>query len=111
MLVLKRYNPVLWGVPKGSYASNPNGPTRAIEFRKMVQVHQLHLQLLEFYPLVTSNEGFNSTVFTFARKPHLMSLLRAQSMRLLLVVLLCLEGLQLCLSSQGKVNYDDLFMK
>ncbi|KAK2402517.1 isoamylase 3, chloroplastic [Trifolium repens] len=31
------YNPVLWGVPKGSYASNPNGPNRAIEFRKMVQ--------------------------------------------------------------------------
>ncbi|KAK2440002.1 limit dextrinase [Trifolium repens] len=30
-------NLVLWGVPKGSYASNPNGPTRAIEFRKMVQ--------------------------------------------------------------------------
>ncbi|XP_073224055.1 pullulanase 1, chloroplastic isoform X2 [Cicer arietinum] len=31
------YNPVLWGVPKGSYASNPNGPNRAVEFRKMVQ--------------------------------------------------------------------------
>ncbi|CAK9156146.1 unnamed protein product [Ilex paraguariensis] len=31
------YNPVLWGVPKGSYASNPNGPCRTIEFRKMVQ--------------------------------------------------------------------------
>ncbi|XP_074366296.1 pullulanase 1, chloroplastic isoform X2 [Apium graveolens] len=31
------YNPVLWGVPKGSYASNPNGPSRTIEFRKMVQ--------------------------------------------------------------------------
>ncbi|KAF7820192.1 pullulanase 1, chloroplastic [Senna tora] len=31
------YNPVLWGVPKGSYASNPNGPHRIIEFRKMVQ--------------------------------------------------------------------------
>ncbi|KEH43309.1 alpha-1,6-glucosidase, pullulanase-type protein [Medicago truncatula] len=31
------YNPVLWGVPKGSYASNPNGPNRTIEFRKMVQ--------------------------------------------------------------------------
>ncbi|KAG5152446.1 hypothetical protein JHK84_028918 [Glycine max] len=30
------YNPVLWGVPKGSYASNPNGPYRTIEFRKMV---------------------------------------------------------------------------
>ncbi|XP_027364893.1 pullulanase 1, chloroplastic isoform X2 [Abrus precatorius] len=31
------YNPVLWGVPKGSYASNPNGPNRTIEFRKMVK--------------------------------------------------------------------------
>ncbi|XP_048231440.1 pullulanase 1, chloroplastic isoform X2 [Ricinus communis] len=31
------YNPVLWGVPKGSYASNPNGPSRTIQFRKMVQ--------------------------------------------------------------------------
>ncbi|KAK7268521.1 hypothetical protein RIF29_21221 [Crotalaria pallida] len=31
------YNPVLWGVPKGSYASNPNGPCRTIEFRKMVE--------------------------------------------------------------------------
>ncbi|KAB1211035.1 Pullulanase 1, chloroplastic, partial [Morella rubra] len=31
------YNPVLWGVPKGSYASNPNGPYRIVEFRKMIQ--------------------------------------------------------------------------
>ncbi|KAI0513966.1 hypothetical protein KFK09_009998 [Dendrobium nobile] len=31
------YNPVLWGVPKGSYASNPNGPCRILEFRKMIQ--------------------------------------------------------------------------
>ncbi|KAK3006114.1 hypothetical protein RJ639_016482 [Escallonia herrerae] len=31
------YNPVLWGVPKGSYASNPIGPSRIVEFRKMVQ--------------------------------------------------------------------------
>lgn len=35
---LKSYNPVLWGVPKGSYASNPSGPCRTFEFRKMVQV-------------------------------------------------------------------------
>ena len=34
----KRYNPVLWGVPKGSYASNPDGPSRIIEYRQMVQV-------------------------------------------------------------------------
>ncbi|CAL5035685.1 unnamed protein product [Urochloa decumbens] len=31
------YNPVLWGVPKGSYASNPDGPNRIIEYRLMVQ--------------------------------------------------------------------------
>ncbi|KAL6509660.1 Pullulanase 1, chloroplastic [Orobanche gracilis] len=31
------YNPVVWGVPKGSYASNPNGSSRIFEFRKMVQ--------------------------------------------------------------------------
>ncbi|CAH9098703.1 unnamed protein product [Cuscuta epithymum] len=31
------YNPVLWGIPKGSYASNPNGSCRVMEFRKMVQ--------------------------------------------------------------------------
>ncbi|RZC77055.1 hypothetical protein C5167_001187 [Papaver somniferum] len=31
------YNPVLWGVPKGSYATNPNGSCRTLEFRKMVQ--------------------------------------------------------------------------
>jgi hypothetical protein len=29
---------VLWGVPKGSYASNPDGPSRIIEYRRMVQV-------------------------------------------------------------------------
>ncbi|KAK2983756.1 hypothetical protein RJ640_022698 [Escallonia rubra] len=28
---------VLWGVPKGSYASDPTGPSRIVEFRKMVQ--------------------------------------------------------------------------
>ncbi|PON33464.1 Glycoside hydrolase [Parasponia andersonii] len=31
------YNPVFWGVPKGSYASNPNGSCRIVEFRRMVQ--------------------------------------------------------------------------
>ncbi|KAJ8765887.1 hypothetical protein K2173_020403 [Erythroxylum novogranatense] len=31
------YNPILWGVPKGSYATNADGPCRIIEFRKMVQ--------------------------------------------------------------------------
>lgn len=41
------YNPVLWGVPKGSYASNPNGPSRTIEFRKMVQaVNRIGLRVV-----------------------------------------------------------------
>uniref|UniRef100_A0A0A9E174 Zpu1 n=1 Tax=Arundo donax TaxID=35708 RepID=A0A0A9E174_ARUDO len=31
------YNPVLWGVPKGSYATNPDGPSRIVEYRQMVQ--------------------------------------------------------------------------
>lgn len=31
------YNPVLWGTPEGSYATDPNGSCRIIEFRKMVQ--------------------------------------------------------------------------
>ncbi|MQL95806.1 hypothetical protein Taro_028473 [Colocasia esculenta] len=31
------YNPVLWSVPKGSYARDPNGGQRTLEFRKMVQ--------------------------------------------------------------------------
>ncbi|KAH9326336.1 hypothetical protein KI387_006514, partial [Taxus chinensis] len=31
------YDPILWGVPKGSYSTNPNGSCRTLEFRKMVQ--------------------------------------------------------------------------
>ncbi|XP_078166703.1 limit dextrinase isoform X1 [Carex rostrata] len=31
------YNPVLWGVPKGSYATNPDGSSRILEFRQMIQ--------------------------------------------------------------------------
>ncbi|TVU04286.1 hypothetical protein EJB05_47148, partial [Eragrostis curvula] len=31
------YNPVVWGVPKGSYATIPDGPSRIIEYRQMVQ--------------------------------------------------------------------------
>ncbi|KAL2548901.1 Pullulanase 1 [Forsythia ovata] len=41
------YNPVLWGVPKGSYATNPNGSCRIIEFRKMVQaLHSIGLRVV-----------------------------------------------------------------
>lgn len=31
------YDPVNWGVPEGSYATDPDGPLRTLEFRKMVQ--------------------------------------------------------------------------
>jgi pullulanase-type alpha-1,6-glucosidase len=31
------YDPVHYGVPEGSYATNPDGPTRVLEFRQMVQ--------------------------------------------------------------------------
>lgn len=37
-VVLCRYDPVHWGVPEGSYASDPNGPARTLECRTMVQV-------------------------------------------------------------------------
>ncbi|KAM7526852.1 hypothetical protein LguiA_016754 [Lonicera macranthoides] len=41
------YNPVLWGVPKGSYASNANGPCRVFEFRKMVQaINRIGLRIV-----------------------------------------------------------------
>ncbi|XP_044462126.1 pullulanase 1, chloroplastic isoform X2 [Mangifera indica] len=41
------YNPVLWGVPKGSYACNPRGPCRTMEFRKMVQaLNQIGLRVV-----------------------------------------------------------------
>ncbi|CAM8910611.1 unnamed protein product [Rhodiola kirilowii] len=41
------YNPVLWGVPKGSYATNPSGPSRTTEFRKMVQaLNQIGLRVV-----------------------------------------------------------------
>lgn len=42
-----RYNPVLWGVPKGSYATNPNSSCRILEFRKMIQVETLLVLLFE----------------------------------------------------------------
>ncbi|WOL05804.1 pullulanase 1, chloroplastic isoform X2 [Canna indica] len=41
------YNPVIWGVPKGSYSSNPNGPNRILESRKMVQaLNQMGLRVV-----------------------------------------------------------------
>ena len=41
------YDPVHYGVPEGSYASDPNGASRILEFRKMVQaIHKLGLRVV-----------------------------------------------------------------
>eukprot|EP00252_Welwitschia_mirabilis_P015406 TRINITY_DN3386_c0_g2_i1.p1 TRINITY_DN3386_c0_g2~~TRINITY_DN3386_c0_g2_i1.p1 ORF type:complete len:1084 (+),score=223.69 TRINITY_DN3386_c0_g2_i1:71-3253(+) len=41
------YDPVVWGVPKGSYSTEPNGPTRILEFRKMVQaINRIGLRIV-----------------------------------------------------------------
>ena len=41
------YDPVHYGVPEGSYASDPNGPSRILEFRQMVQaLHKLGLRVV-----------------------------------------------------------------
>lgn len=33
---IRRYDPVHWGVPDGSYATDPNGSARVVQFREMV---------------------------------------------------------------------------
>jgi hypothetical protein len=43
---VSRYDPVHWGVPEGSYATDPNGPTRTTEFRTMVQVSNFMAMLI-----------------------------------------------------------------
>ncbi|EIE23312.1 alpha-1,6-glucosidase, partial [Coccomyxa subellipsoidea C-169] len=41
------YDPVHYGVPEGSYATNPDGPTRILEYRCMVQgLHRLGLRVV-----------------------------------------------------------------
>ena len=41
------YDPVHYGVPEGSYASNPDGPARILEYRKMVQaLHRLGFRVV-----------------------------------------------------------------
>ena len=41
------YDPVHSGVPEGSYASNPDGPSRILEFRQMVQaIHKMGLRVV-----------------------------------------------------------------
>nr|CAD1843931.1 unnamed protein product [Ananas comosus var. bracteatus] len=56
------YNPVLWGVPKGSYASNPNGPSRILEYRQMIQALNrigLRVVLDVVYNHLSENGPFN----------------------------------------------------
>ncbi len=41
------YDPWHYGVPEGSYSTNPNGPTRIVEYREMVQsLHRLGLRVV-----------------------------------------------------------------
>ena len=41
------YDPVHWSTPEGSYASNPDGPTRVLEYRLMVQaLHRMGLRVV-----------------------------------------------------------------
>ncbi|MBA0746366.1 hypothetical protein Gogos_008891 [Gossypium gossypioides] len=61
------YNPVLWGVPKGSYSSDPNGPCRIVEFRKTIQI-------VPGYYLRRNTDGFieNSTCVNNTASEHYM---------------------------------------
>lgn len=44
---LARYDPVHYGVPEGSYASDPHGESRIREFRQMVQaIHGMGLRVV-----------------------------------------------------------------
>ena len=47
MLPPHRYDPVHYGVPEGSYASDPDGPARIREHRSMVQaLHGMGLRVV-----------------------------------------------------------------
>ncbi|XP_060675795.1 pullulanase 1, chloroplastic-like [Ziziphus jujuba] len=61
------FNPVFRGVPKGSYASNPNGSCCIIECRKMVQI-------VPGYYLRRNTDGFieNSTCMNNTASEHFM---------------------------------------
>lgn len=52
---MQGYDPVHWGVPEGSYATDPDGPTRIREYRQMVQ--SLHAQGLR----VVQDHVYNHT--------------------------------------------------
>ena len=46
-LAMCRYDPVHYGVPEGSYASNPDGSARIREHRAMVQaLHKMGLRVV-----------------------------------------------------------------
>ena len=72
------YDPVHWGVPEGSYASEPNGEARILEFRRMVQaIHGMGLRLvLDVVYNHTFHSGLDGMNFpsSFAprvsREPH-----------------------------------------
>lgn len=52
------YDPVHYGVPEGSYATNPDGPSRIKEFRGMVSA--LHSMGLRVVLDVVYNHTFHS---------------------------------------------------
>lgn len=72
---LKSYNPVLWGVPKGSYASIPNGSCRIIEFRKMVQVYVCLTRRFSITLFSNSDSGVWSCLESLLRSIKMMYLM------------------------------------
>ena len=50
------YDPVHYGVPEGSYSTNPDGAARVVEFRSMV--HSLHSMGLRVVLDVVYNHTF-----------------------------------------------------
>ena len=57
-MACRGYDPVHWGVPEGSYASDPDGLARVREFRGMVQA--LHRRGLRVVLDVVYNHTFHS---------------------------------------------------
>jgi pullulanase len=60
------YNPVLYNTPEGSYASDPDGPVRQTEFKRMVQAfhrHHIGVVLDVVYNHTASTGSHPSSIF------------------------------------------------